>query len=457
MKRRSLIQLALTTGVAPSFLAACAKKEVPLAGTGRYAPGMYLSGNYAPVEVETTATDLEVIGTIPAELSGRFLRNGPNPRGDVDAESYHWFIGDGMVHGVRLNEGRAEWYRNRYTTGPNTNVIGHANRTFAIVESGQPTVELSFELDPMGTQGAWGAYTAHPKYDPMTGELHAISYDWANYRDHVKYTVLDADANLVKSLDIPLPGMPMIHDMSLTENYAVIYDLPVTLSFLALAGGAQFPFRWNNDYEPRVGLMPRNGNPADIIWAPVSQNYSYHPMNAYEDADGRVVIDICRYDRMFDADINGPFGDSTSRLDRWTINPETRKVNEEVVNERSQEFPRCHPELNSQSYRYGYTLASTEKGFGGVYKYDMQTGQTTEHKFGPGRQGAEAFFQPKDDAQSEDDGYLMTFVFDEASGKSEFVIMDALDMSRPALARLMLPVRVPYGFHGNWVPDDILA
>ena len=118
----------------------------------------YLEGAYAPVTEEVTATDLPVEGTLPEALDGRYLRNGPNPIA-ADPSNYHWFTGDGMVHGVRLRDGRAEWYRNRWvragnvprllgvpdpggpvTEGmdlsPNTNVIGHAGRTFALVEAG---------------------------------------------------------------------------------------------------------------------------------------------------------------------------------------------------------------------------------------------------------------------------------------------------------------------------------
>jgi carotenoid cleavage dioxygenase len=177
-------------------------------------------------------------------------------------------------------------------------------------------------------------------------------------------------------------------------------------------------------------------------------------MNAYEDTDGNVVIDICRYDRMFHADINGPFGDSVAKLDRWTINPKLNKVTEVRIDDRGQEFPRCHPELNSKAYRYGYSLAVESQSFPAIYKHDMKTGESTSFEFGPGRHGAEPNFIPKNSAQSEDDGYLMTYVYDENKKTSELIIIDALDMKRPALAQVHLPVRVPYGFHGSWVPDD---
>ena len=119
----------------------------------------YLEGEFAPLHQEYTLTDLEVIGTIPDYLDGRYLRNGANPIGEIDPELYHWFIGDGMVHGIRIRDGKAEWYRNRWVRGPqaaqgtgraspagdsgtsgigaNTNVIGHAGKTLALIEGGR--------------------------------------------------------------------------------------------------------------------------------------------------------------------------------------------------------------------------------------------------------------------------------------------------------------------------------
>jgi len=448
MKRRSLLTGSVALPLIPMGLQSCS-------GSDEMNP--YLQANFAPVEMESTVTDLSVTGSIPAELSGRFLRNGPNPTGDFNAGKYHWFTGQGMVHGVRLNDGKAEWYRNRFVGGSeaNTNIIGQGDHTLAIVESGGLPQEMGYELDWQGDNRSIGTgFTAHPKLDPDTGELHAMCYDWAELRDHIRYLVVDKDGELIRETAIPMPGMIMIHDMSLTPNYVVIFDLPVTLSFLALGTGASFPFRWDDDHEPRVGLMPRNGGPADIIWSPIKPNYAYHPMNAHEDTNGNVVIDIVRYDRMFDEDVHGPFGDSLPRLDRWTINPNTRTVNEEVVDARAQEFPRCHPGLNGKPYRYGYTVAVEGYGFPTIYKQDLQTGTTAEFSVGPGRHSAEPVFVPKQQPDAEDDGYLFTFVYDEQTDRSDLLILDAQDFSRPPRARVHLPVRVPYGFHGNWIADS---
>jgi carotenoid cleavage dioxygenase-like enzyme len=473
VKRRTVLKVGIGLPFATTILNGCSGSSEGLETTDFYGEGVYLSNNFSPVQVESTLTEMEVSGVIPEELNGRFLRNGPNPLAEADPSSYHWFSGDGMVHGLRLENGKADWYRNRWVRsndvvealgeqingrslsgGPNTNVIGHGGRTWAIVESGTPPVELDYELNTLGHSSDWGPYTAHPKLDPETGELHALSYDWGNYQDHIKYTVMSLEGNLVKSLDVPMQGMSMIHDMSLTEHYVVIYDLPVTVSFTAIASGANFPFRWDAEHEPRIGLLPRNGDVSQIVWSSVSANYAYHPMNAYENSEGHVVIDICRYDRMFDQDTNGPFGDSLPKLDRWTINPATRKVSETRIDDRPQEFPKIHPNLNSRQHRYGYSLAVGNQSFPGIYKQDVNSGESTMFEFGAGRHGAEPFFIPKESAETEDDGYLMTYVYDQSKNSSELIIIDALDMSRPALAQIHLPVRVPYGFHGNWVPDD---
>jgi carotenoid cleavage dioxygenase-like enzyme len=452
MKRRDLLKGGAVLPFIPFGLMSCSDSNP--------AANRYLQANFGPVDIESTVTDLQVTGSIPQELIGRFLRNGPNPMANTDTDGYHWFTGPGMVHGLRLNEGKAEWYRNRYVagSGANTNVIGHAGRTMAIVESGSMPQDMSYTLDSIGENTSIGTgYSAHPKLDPDSGELHAMCYDWANLRDHVRYVVADSDGDLSDELEIPMQGMSMIHDMSITQNYAVIYDLPVTLSFMALGTGASFPFRWDDDHEPRVGLLPRNGEAKDIIWSPVKPNYSYHPMNAYEDENGHVVIDIVRYERMFDKDILGPFGDNLARLDRWTINPKTRTVSEQIVDARGLEFPRIHPGLNGKPYQYGYSVAVQDYSFPSIYKHDMHSGTASQFDVGPGRHSAEPVFIPKDGATAEDEGYLMTYVYDGNTDTSDLLILDAQDLSRPALAQVQLPVRVPFGFHGNWVPDSVVG
>ena len=442
---------------------------------------IYLKGNFGPVASEVTAFDLEVIGKIPAELEGRYLRNGPNPVTVERPEQHHWFAGPGMVHGVRLRGGRAEWYRNRYVRSravrealgemptaddppgaPNTNVLAWAGETLAIVEGGGPPVQLGYELDTDGVatfSGTLpGAFTAHPKFDPLTGELHAMCHAWAQWFDHIKYVVVGADGRVAKSVDIPLPAMVMVHDMSLTGNYAVVYDLPVTVDF-DLVGEGRFPFRWNPDYTPRVGLLPRSStDAADIIWCDLDPCYAYHPMNAYDAEDGTVVIDICRYDRMFDRDILGPAGDCLPSLYRWTVDPARRKVRQQQLDDRTMEFPRVAPSVSAGRHRFGYGVGVGD-GFapGDIYKHDFDKGTVDVHHLGAGRGSGEPDFVAREHPASEDDGWLMSYVYDATTDSSDFVILDARDVTAGPVARVPLPQRVPFGFHGNWISDHAVA
>jgi carotenoid cleavage dioxygenase-like enzyme len=447
----------------------------PIAPQSRRAhENRYLSGNFAPVEQELTAFDLAVTGQIPAELEGRWLRNGPNPDSPVDAKLHHWFLGNGMVHGVRLRGGKAEWYRNRYVAsthdrangrvGANTNVGGFAGTTWAMVEAGGAPFEMSYELDSLGENRFHGTldgpFTAHPKYDPSTGELHSMNYQWPDLIDHVNYTVVGGDGRVTKNLAIPVPDMPMMHDMSLTETYAVIYDLSVTINFDVLAAGSPFPFKWDAERPCRVGLLPRDGSADDIIWCEVAPCYVFHPLNAYDAADGTVVVDVCRYDDMMVDDRTGPFSESPPTFDRWVINPATRKVIETRIDDLPQEFPRHNPRVGLQEHRFGYTSELRPESpavHGMVSKFDLAAGSVERHDFGFGRGGAEPVFVPKADRSEEDAGWILTVVYDATTDSSELHILDAEDITAPEVASIALPQRVPFGFHGNWVPDTSVS
>jgi carotenoid cleavage dioxygenase-like enzyme len=442
--------------------------------TRRAHENRYLSGNFAPVEQELTAFDLAVTGQIPAELEGRWLRNGPNPDSPVDAKLHHWFLGNGMVHGVRLRGGKAEWYRNRYVAsthdrangrvGANTNVGGFAGTTWAMVEAGGAPFEMSYELDSLGENRFHGTldgpFTAHPKYDPSTGELHSMNYQWPDLIDHVNYTVVGSDGRVTKNLAIPVPDMPMMHDMSLTETYAVIYDLSVTINFDVLAAGSPFPFKWDAERPCRVGLLPRDGSADDVVWCEVAPCYVFHPLNAYDAADGTVVVDVCRYDDMMVDDRTGPFSESPPTFDRWVINPATRKVTETRIDDLPQEFPRHNPRVGLQEHRFGYTSELRPESpavHGMVSKFDLAAGSVERHDFGFGRGGAEPVFVPKVDRSEEDAGWILTVVYDATTDSSELHILDAEDITAPEVASIALPQRVPFGFHGNWVPDTSVS
>ena len=439
----------------------------------------YLSDNFAPVEEEVTAFDLDVTGEIPRELAGRLLRIGPNPI-DPDPKTHHWFIGSGMVHGVRLRDGKAEWYRNRYVRddkvveargwppveGPvredaigggtaNTNVIGHAGQTLAIVEAGSLPVELGYELETVrrtdfgGTLP--GGLSAHPHKDPDTGELHAVVY--SPFWEHVQYVVVGTDGRVRRTVDVPRPGKPMMHDCMITKSYFVMLDLPVILDPDVAEAGYSLPYKWHPEYGARVGLLPREGGADDVVWHDVEPCYVFHPMNGYEDADGRVVLDVVRHPAMFASDFRGP-NEGKATLDRWIIDPKGGPVKEARLDDHGQEFPRLDERLTGKPYRYGYTAGlGGDVSLGGIKKHDLAKGTAELHGEGEHRAFMEPVFVPRSDDAGEDEGWVMAYVYDKATNKSDVVIVESQDFAAPPVATIHLPQRVPYGFHGNWVPD----
>jgi carotenoid cleavage dioxygenase-like enzyme len=440
----------------------------------------YLEGNFAPVAEEVTVTDLPVEGVLPEALSGRYLRNGPNPLAAVEPATYHWFTGEGMVHGIRLDGGQARWYRNRYVrsaevaallgepwkSGPvvegfdfaaNTNVVAHAGKTFALVEAGARPYELDDELDTVGPSDfdgtLPGGYTAHPKRDPATGELHAISY-YFGWGPQVQYTVTGVDGHVRRIVDIPVGGLVSVHDLSITESSVVIYDLPVVFSMEAVTQGSRFPYRWSDDYQPRVGVLPREGGPDDVVWCEVDPCYVFHPMNAY-DEDGVIVVDVVRHPRMFATRHNGPF-EGAPTLERWRIDPSSRKVSTELIDGRAQEFPRVDERTVGRRHRYGYAVAleGQAEAFtsdAALVKHDFERG-TQERRAMPGPAG-EAVFVPSSADADEDDGWVLGLVHDGDRGAADLVVLNAQDFTGEPAAVVHLPVRVPLGFHGNWAPD----
>jgi carotenoid cleavage dioxygenase len=435
----------------------------------------YLTGNYEPLRTEHTAFDLPVRGHLPEALDGRYLRNGPNPVTAPDPAAYHWFTGDGMVHGLRLRDGRAEWYRNRWVRShavadalgeewpagavhggmdmaPNTNVIGHAGRTLAIVEAGALPYELDDELATVGPcdfDGTLpGGYTAHPKRDPATGELHAVSY-WWGWGNRVRYSVTGTDGRVRHAVDVEVGGPISVHDMSITGRYAVIYDLPVVFDLDAATAGTRFPYRWDPGHRARIGLLPRLGGAADVTWVDVEPCYVFHPLNAYDDGD-RVVIDVVRHPRMFATHLLGP-DEGTPTLDRWTVDPAAGTVVEERLDDREQEFPRVDERVVGRRHRYGYSAAGLTSGHGALIKHDLQRA-TSEVRPLLGAGSSEAVFVPRHPDAAEDDGWLLVVDHDPEIDRSHLLVLDAAAVTDEPVAVVELPDRVPFGFHGNWVP-----
>ncbi|WP_371793408.1 carotenoid oxygenase family protein [Streptomyces sp. NBC_01471] len=429
----------------------------------------HLAGNYAPVTEELTAYDLPVTGTLPPELSGWYLRNGPNP---ADVASGHWFFGDGMIHGVRLEGGRAVSYRNRwvrttkFTDGAqmtddkgnrdltagnaNTHVVRHAGRTLALVETALP-YELTCDLDTKGPYDFGGrlntAMTAHPKTCPVTGELHFFGHAIRG-RTLLTYHRADANGELVISRPIEVPGPTMMHDFALTAEHVVFMDLPVVFDLQAAKMGTM-PYTWSDDYGARFGVLRRNDPHGEVRWFDIDPCYIFHTLNAYDAPDGTIVLHAMRYPELWRKPADDkPSADTSAVLWKWTIDPRTGTVREEQVDDRSGEFPRTDDRLLGLNSTYGHMTSGNA-----LVRYDLTTGASSAHDFGSGRTPGEAAFVAADD-KAGGLGWLATYVYDAGTDRSDLVLLDSDNLGAAPVATIHLPSRVPFGFHGNWLADS---
>lgn len=427
----------------------------------------YQQDNFAPVADELTAFDLPVVGAIPPELDGWYLRNGPNPR----QATGHWFSGDGMIHGVRIENGRAGWYRNRWvrtdsfkedaplynadgtrnlrTSVANTHIVNHAGKTLALVETSLP-YEITNDLQTVGAYDFGGklvdSMTAHPKICPTTGEMHFFGYGNL-FEPHVTYHRADANGELTINRPLDVKALTMMHDFALTAEHVVFMDLPVVFNLdIAVKGGGDMPYRWDDSYGARLGVLRRDDPFGEVRWFDIDPCYVFHVVNAYDSitssGGNSIVLQAVRYPELWRND--GGF-DTDGVLWNWTIDLTNGTVVERQLDDRSVEFPRIDDRLTGLPARYSVSVAQTA-----LVQYDLQTGSAAEHTFGESRPG-EAVFVPSDGAADEFNGYYLGYVYDPVRDGSDLVILDVSDFAGEPLARIALPQRVPYGFHGNWI------
>lgn len=437
----------------------------------------WLRGNFAPVG-ERDLSALTVEGVLPEALDGLYVRNGANPK---SGESRHWFLGDGMVHAVRLKRGQALYYRSRYVQtgqlkkaelppamgsgGPpsiednasNVSVVHHAGR---LLTSGE--VGLPYELDPatLATLGVYSfggklktAMTAHPKIDPVSSELHMFGYGFLP--PYLSYYVVDKTGALVREESIELPNPVMMHDFQLTQRRVLFLDLPIVFDWPAARGGDTFPFRWKPEAGARIGLMPRGGTAKDLQWIAIPPCFVFHTLNAYDDGD-TVVLEACRFNSLWEKGVDD--GGSPPYLTRFTIDPTRGSVTEKRLDSRITDFPVLDPRKVSLPHRYGYSLwlegddtAREQAWMKGLLKLDRQGDRVTAYEAPPNHRLDELVFVPASPTAAEDEGYLVGFVYDAASERSALWVFDARAIERGPVAKVKLPYRVPYGFHGAFL------
>ena len=456
----------------------------------------YLHGLYAPIETEIAAGDLEVIGEIPRDLYGGYYRNGPNPVREPTG-MHHWFDGDAMLHAVWFEDGKVT-YRNRYVQTKDhlaevagacdaggilelanrdrngaeykdtasTDVVIHNGELMALwYICGAPVRVDPLTLETIGDETFGGKLprrvSAHSKTDNRTGEF--LFFDYALYEPWMSFGVVGPDNQLKHFTEIELPGPRLPHDMGMTENYAILHDLPVVFTKQGMRQG-MWTIQQPMDQPTRFGVLPRNGRGDEIKWFETDPCYIYHVINCWEDGD-EVVMHACKmipHNHMPDAKY-GPYATMVAVLTlhavpvEWRMNMVTGEIKARQLDDRLGEFPAVNQDWAGRKGRHSYhvSLEDTDKLlFDGLLKYDLETGDCVAHKFAPGVYGSEPVFAPRVGATEEDDGYVITFTSDQADGASEAQIFDARGLDAGPLARVKIPQRVPLGFHATWARGD---
>lgn len=463
-----------------------------------------LSGNNAPVHREDSWDDLDVIGKIPADMNGLYVRNGPNAFFEPDWR-YHAYDGDGMLHAVRFSRGRAT-YRNRWirTDGlreeqaagrplwkglkepprpdtpdaplkntSNTDVKYHAGRLLTMwYRSGMPYAVDPMTLETLGHvdfDHAVHRLSAHSRPDEATGEL--IFFDYDTKPPYLRYGVVDARRKLRHMIDVPLerPGLP--HDMAITEHYSILHDFPLRPDPEALEAG-RYKVRFHADQPSRFGILPRHGNAGDIRWFEGKPAYMLHVVNAWEEGSEVVMIGTpYRLHWKEDGTPDGARLEKTIHLRQrdfllyeWRFDLNSGQTRERVIDDvLNTEFPVINSAYQGRRNRWSYHVifpygGREEPRFPGLVKYDLETGGYVAYSAGPQYFYNEPGFAPRDNATSEDDGYLVMFVWNPRDRRSEVQVFDARggQMAHGPVARILLPRRVPHGFHATYVSQAVL-
>lgn len=468
-----------------------------------YPVNRFLEGVYAPVQDERLIgkDQITVIGEIPTDLNGVYVRNGPNQKFEPVSQ-YHRYDGDGMLHALHFNNGDVT-YRNRWIrTAPfqeeenagqgiyhgmlgdgkrlhpampvkdtsNTDVVLHNGKIVTMwYLSGSPYLVDPLTLETMGEFDFNGERTtnvsAHGKTDENTGEF--IFFEYSRQAPYMHYGVVNSQGDLTNFMPVELPGPRMPHDMWISSQYSILHDLPLVWDEEAYKAG-RVKLKFEETWPTRFGVIPRHGEVEDIRWVEFDPCYLLHAINAWEEGDW-LHMTGCRI-KPFDDENGRPDLQSITTimgrhllnacLYRWSVNLVTGETREGVVDDRwNAEFPTWNNSMMGSPMKYAYlTHIVTEPlmHFAGLIKYDLESGESQYYSDGDGYTYSESPFAPADNALSEDHGYLVSFVQNERDEKSEVHIFDARNIEKGPVCRLILPCRVPEGFHATWARGDLL-
>ncbi|KAI5403281.1 hypothetical protein KIW84_050738, partial [Lathyrus oleraceus] len=355
----------------------------------------------------------------------------------------------------------------------NTSVFEHSGKFYSVAESHMPQEIDILSLKTLNNwelSATWNrSFPSHPKKAPITGELVALGVE--PIKPFAVVGVISADGKkFVHKVDIKLNRCSLCHDIGVTQRYNVIMDFPLTIDLIRLLRGGQL-IKYDKKEYARIGIMPRYGDADSIKWFEVEPNCTFHVINSFENGD-EVVVRGCR---SLDSLIPKPDSssnnyESLSRCYEWRLNMKTGEVKEKYLCGEKvvyMDFPMINENYVGIKHKYAYTqvvdpIASSTAEYvpkyGGLAKLYLEESceesciKMEYHMFEKNTYCNGAAFVARDGGVEEDDGWIITFVHNEVTNKSQVHIIDTKNFSGETVAKIEMPYRVPYGFHGAFMP-----
>jgi carotenoid cleavage dioxygenase-like enzyme len=473
---------------------------------------LVFSGYAAPVRIEGEVHDLEVIGRIPAELEGVYVRNSADhsypPRHGRDI----FLNGDGMIHKVRVQNGRADLamryvrtrkfelerqagkalfgaYRNPFTDSPavagedantaNTSVMWRNGKLYALKESGRP---YELDLDTLATKGETDfggqlksrTFTAHPKIDPTTDECIAFAYNCEGVASNdIEVFTIAPDGEFLRSERFTAPYCSMVHDFLVSRNFIAFVICPMICDWERVKQGESF-WHWDSAKQTHIAVIPRKQGVAGLRWFTAPKvAMQTHTFNAWEEGS-RLMLDHFVNDSGWLSqfpDIHNPSAHEKPPFgERWTVDLSSPggEVKIErfiphigempVIDQRFAMSKIRHFWFGTNNPRLGPMLPPGPKGppFTCLGHLDEETDKLDFFYAGPDSSPEEPCFVPRNAGAPEGDGWLMTIVGRRAENRTDLVILDARNLSAGPVATIRFPCRVHEGFHGIWIGAQAL-